>query len=212
VVNLTTDGDLIRSSGLLSEPDALLFDLVRGLLARSDVDRLLVSVTSPWTLLTELFTVRGAGTLLKRGTEILRHEDYASIDQSRLKDLLESSFRRPLLPGFLQRKPLAVYLQPDYRGAAILEPSRVGPLLSKFAVDPVAQGEGMGRDLWQRIVRGFPSLVWRARRDNPINSFYVTECDGMARAAKWQVFWRRVELTRVAAVVDELVALPQDFG
>ena len=211
VVNLMTDGALLRSSGTLSETDAVLLDMVWGLLARDDVERLLVNVTSPWTLLSELFTVRGAGTLLKRGTAIERHEDYALLDLARLTGLLQSSFRRSLRSEFFERRPLAVYLQPDYRAAAIVEPSTVGPLLSKFAVDPVAQGEGMGRDLWQKMALDFGTLVWRARKNNPINAFYLAECDGMVRTDRWQVFWRRIEPAQVPVAVNDLVARPEDF-
>ena len=211
VINLTTDAAALRASGLLDREDTELLERVEAVLYRSDLGRLLVNVTSPLTVLTDLFTVRGAGTLVKRGTTIERHEDYGSVDLPRLRCLLEVSFRRALASDFFARAPLAVYLQPDYRGAAIVEPSRVGPLLSKFAVDPVAQGEGMGRDLWQALVRDFPSLIWRARVDNPINGFYASECDGMLRSERWQLFWRRVRPCNVPEVVAELTERPGDF-
>jgi acetylglutamate kinase len=211
VINLMTDAIPLRESRLLGDEDSQLLERVEGILRRADLGRLLVNVTSPLTMLTDLFTVRGAGTLIKRGTTIERHKDYGTVDLPRLRGLLEASFGRPLMSGFFARAPLAVYLQPDYRGAAIVEPSPAGPLLSKFAVDPVAQGEGMGRDLWQALVRDFDCLLWRARLDNPINGFYLSECDGMLRTERWQLFWRRVPPSRVAEVAAELTGRPGDF-
>lgn len=211
IINITSDGDALERRSLLDDEDLELFVRVRGLLCREDAAHVLVNVTSPLTLLTELFTVRGAGTLVKRGTTIERHGSYAEVDCVRLKRLLESSFRRSLRPEFFERPPLAVYVEPQYRGAAIVEPSEVGPLLSKFAVDPVAQGEGMGRDLWQAMVRDFEAFIWRARAGNPINAFYTEECDGMIRTATWHVFWRKFGPEHVARVVAELLGRPPDF-
>ncbi|MBN1607112.1 MAG: hypothetical protein JW940_10800 [Polyangiaceae bacterium] len=212
IINLSSDADALQKRSVLDEEDLELFVRVRELLCHEDASHVLVNVTSPLTLLTELFTVRGAGTLVKRGTTIERHGSYGEVDRVRLTTLLESSFRRSLRPEFFDRPPLAVYVEPHYRGAAIVEPCDVGPLLSKFAVDPVAQGEGMGRDLWQAIVREFDTLVWRARPGNPINAFYLTQCDGMVRTATWQVFWRRLGPEHIARVVEELLGRPHDFA
>jgi hypothetical protein len=117
---------------------------------------LLVSVTSPLNLLKELFTVKGAGTLIKAGTEIQRRDAYTEQDVARLRPLLEESFGRTLSPDFFERRPLAVYIEASYRGAAILHAATPAPYLSKFAVLPEAQGEGIGHDLWHAIERDFP--------------------------------------------------------
>jgi GNAT superfamily N-acetyltransferase len=212
IINLSSDADALQKRSVLDEEDLELFARVRDLLGREDAGQVLVNVTSPLTLLTELFTVRGAGTLVKRGTTIERHGSYGEVDCGRLKTLLESSFRRSLRPAFFDRPPLAVYVEPQYRGAAIVEPSGVGPLLSKFAVDPVAQGEGMGRDLWQAMIHDFDALIWRARPNNPINAFYIAQCDGMVRTQSWHVFWRKLGPEHAARVVEELVGRAHDFA
>jgi acetylglutamate synthase len=94
---------------------------------------------------------------------------------------------------------------------AILEPSPVAPYLSKFAVEPVAQGEGIGQDLWQAITRQYRSLVWRSRPANPIRSWYANVCHGMLRLADWHVFWRGLEPEQVAGAVVEARSRPNDF-
>jgi bifunctional N-acetylglutamate synthase/kinase len=75
----------------------------------------------------------------------------------------------------------------------------------------VAQGEGMGRDIWQAMVLDQPSVIWRARSKNPICSWYAWQCDGMVRRGYWTVYWRGVEPDRIPEVVELMLARPDDF-
>ncbi len=211
IINLRTDFELLAKRELLPADDLELLNGVRSLLESGWVASLQTSVTAPLALLRELFTVRGAGTLIKRGTPIAHTESYADIDQERLRVLLEMSFEKPLAADFFGHPLTALYYEPEYRAAAIIEPSPVAPVLSKFAVDPIAQGEGMGRDIWQAFAREYPRFIWRARTNNPICSWYAWQCDGLVRAGKWTVYWRGVEASDVPAVVAEMLARPEDF-
>ena len=165
VVNLRSAAKLLLS--LLGKSDARLLAHVQGLLAHAEPARLVVSITTPLDLLRELFTVKGAGTLVKRGSAIERHEGYDAIDRERLTGLLSASFGHSLHPRFFDKQPLAVYVEQEFRGAAVVHPGHGAPYLSKFAVEPLAQGEGVGRDLWQALSRDFPQLYWRTRIGNP---------------------------------------------
>jgi acetylglutamate kinase len=117
-----------------------------------------------------------------------------------------------LRPEFWQREPLAIYLEKSYRGVAILEPASVAPYLTKFAVEPLARGEGLGQDIWQALTREQRSLVWRSRISNPIARWYAGVCDGMMRVDGWQVFWRGISSTDVPRAIEEAVAKPHDFA
>ncbi|HEX7672397.1 MAG TPA: hypothetical protein VF395_22540, partial [Polyangiaceae bacterium] len=152
------------------------------------------------------------GTLVKRGTAIERHESYETVDVPRLALLLESSFGKKLLPEFFERAPLAVYLEENYRAAAIIVAGPLAPYLTKFAVDRVAQGEGMGRDLWEAIARDHKALFWRGRMENPIASWYTSLCDGMMKVRGWTVYFRGISEADVASVVRDAVERPEDFG
>jgi hypothetical protein len=210
VINLRTDYEMLERSHALEAEDEALLGGVKTFL-ESVGSSLQVNVTAPLTLLRELFTVRGAGTLIKRGTPIHKVTNFSELDRNRLRGLLESSFSRSLVPDFFQRPLLSAYFEPSYRAAAILEPSPVASVLSKFAVDPVAQGEGMGRDIWQAFVREHPRMIWRARTNNPICSWYTWQCDGLSRQGHWTVYWRGVEASAVPAVVEEMLNRPEDF-
>jgi bifunctional N-acetylglutamate synthase/kinase len=173
---------------------------------------MLASVTSPLNLLKELFTVKGAGTLIKLGSAVARHGSYAELDVERLRRLLEASFGRALDAQFFEHPPLAVYVEAEYRGAAVVCASTPVPYLSKFAVEPEAQGEGMGRDLWEAISRDYPALYWRGRAENPIASWYASVCDGMVRLPEWNVYWRGVEIARIPEIIEAARARPPDFA
>jgi acetylglutamate kinase len=162
-------------------------------------------------LLRELFTVKGAGTLLRKGVRIERHLDHRSLDRPRLLALLASSFGKPPAPSVLERPLRALYLEEAYRGAALVADSPLGPYLSKFAVTREAQGEGIGQDLWNALSADCPSLFWRARRDNPIRAWYERQCDGRYDSGPWTVYVRGLPHAQLPAAVDFALAQPVDF-
>lgn len=172
---------------------------------------LLVTITSPLSLLHELFTVKGAGTLLRRGARIQRHEGLAGVDMVRLQAMLESSFGKPLRPSALGREFDAVYIEERYRGAALVMNTRLGSYLSKFAVTREAQGEGLGRDLWQALIAQHPVLFWRARSNNAIRSWYEKQCDGRVRAREWTVYFKGLAPERIPEAIGHALAQPLDF-
>jgi len=211
VINLRAEFDLFRQRQLLSAEDMALLQDLQAVYERVTTPSLVFNVTGPFDVLKELFTVKGAGTVVRRGTSIAKVQRYADLDQARLQRLIESSFGRSLSPQMFSRPLLAAYIAPEYHGAAVLEPSPIAAILSKFVVDPVAQGEGMGRDIWQAMILEQPSVIWRARSKNPICSWYAWQCDGMVRRGYWTVYWRGVEPDQVQAVVDLMLSRPEDL-
>lgn len=210
IINLTTDRARI-SPGMLSKRDTELLASSDRLIELAEPNPLLISITSPLNLLKELFTVKGAGTLVKRGSAVERHTSYSTLDVARLKRLLEMAFGKELSPSFFELPPLAVYVDPSYRGAAIVHDAYPVPYLSKFAVLPEAQGEGIGRDIWDVLVRHHAELYWRSRIDNPIASWYLSVCDGMVRRAAWQVYFRGIPVELIPEAVAQAEARSADF-
>jgi GNAT superfamily N-acetyltransferase len=211
IINLTTERDRI-APGTLSKRDTELLSASDRLIQLAEPNPLLISITSPLNLLKELFTVKGAGTLIKRGSTVERHTSYATLDVVRLRQLLETSFGKELSPGFFDLPPLAVYVDASYRGAAIVHDAYPAPYLSKFAVQPEAQGEGIGRDIWEVLVRHHAELFWRSRADNPIASWYLSVCDGMVRRASWQVYFRGIPVELIPEAVNQAEARGADFS
>ncbi|HEY0469222.1 MAG TPA: hypothetical protein VGC79_33750 [Polyangiaceae bacterium] len=212
IINLRTDRAGIVAGKILPKRDSELLAAAERLIDLSQPTPILASITSPLNLLKELFTVKGAGTLIKIGSAVSRHRSYVNLDTQRLRRLLEASFGRTLDDEFFERTPLAVYVEEEYRGAAVVAHGSPVPYLSKFAVEPEAQGEGMGRDLWQAISRDYPALYWRGRADNPIASWYASVCDGMMRLPEWNVYWRGIETRQIPDVIEAARAHRADFA
>jgi acetylglutamate synthase len=149
-----------------------------------------VSITRPAELAKELFTHKGSGTLVRRGERVLRFDGWEGVDQARLRGLVESSFGRRLLPDYFERtRPLRVYVSENYRAALVITEEDGIPYLDKFAVLDDAQGEGLGRAVWQVMRDETPRLFWRSRHGNSVNAFYYAESDGCLKQAQWTVFW-----------------------
>lgn len=149
-----------------------------------------VSITRPAELAKELFTHKGSGTLVRRGERVQQADAWNELDLPRLRRLIESAFGRRLVADYFERTRLhRAYVSESYRAAVILTREDAGPYLDKFAVLDDAQGEGLGRAVWQLMREQNPELFWRSRHGNPANAFYHSESDGCIRRQQWRVFW-----------------------
>jgi bifunctional N-acetylglutamate synthase/kinase len=169
-----------------------------------------VSITSPDHLAKELFTHRGAGTLVRVGERIDRHDDFAAIDTVRLRALLEACFGRQLDDQyFTAKKPYAVYLADSYRATAIFTREEAMPYLDKFATTAEAQGEGIGGSIWKRIRRDIPRFFWRSRAANPVNDWYADKADGSYKTDTWAVYWCGTHsFPEIQACIERALAIP----
>jgi bifunctional N-acetylglutamate synthase/kinase len=212
MIDLTTEASSIGPS--LPEPQAALLRQI-GRIVEAVPHAMTVSVTSPLDLLRELFTVKGAGTLVRRGCVVESFAGWDGLDRSRLVALIEDAFGKALVSQFTERSFLRAYVADDYRGAAVVTDTELGPYLSKFAVTTVARGEGVGRDLWRHLTTAFPRLFWRSRADNPITSWYREQCDGLQRIAiadrPWVVLWRGLPPDDLAAAIRYCQLAAADF-
>lgn len=163
-----------------------------------------LSITRPDEMAKELFTHRGSGTLVRRGERILEFDSWDDVDRPRLAELVSSSFGRKLSADYFETTvPHAVYVSEHYRAAIVLVKHGGRIYMDKFAVIEEAQGEGLGRALWDLMRSQNPTLFWRSRRRNPINEFYFAHSDGAVKVDDWAVFWIGLtEWNEVHAVVE----------
>jgi GNAT superfamily N-acetyltransferase len=209
LVNLTTDVPSLLASKELSRKERALVDESKKLIDGVQ-HRLSIAITSPLNMFRELFTIKGAGTLLRRGSLIERRR-FAELDRERLRALLTRSFGRPPVDDFFGRDIAWGYVEEHYRGAALVHETHFGAYLSKFAVDAEAQGEGIGRDLWQALAADYARIFWRARPANPIGAWYTKLCDGLMRFPEWHVYWKGLPPPDVAPAVQWALAQPVDL-
>ncbi|NJD18190.1 MAG: acetylglutamate kinase [Gemmatimonadetes bacterium] len=149
-----------------------------------------LSITTPDEMAKELFTHRGSGTLVRRGEQIWSFPGWDGVDLERLRALIESSFGRRLADDYFETtEPLMVYVSEHYRAAIILLEHGELAYMDKYAVIEEAQGEGLGRAMWDAMREDNPQLFWRSRRGNAINEFYFANAEGARKEPDWTVFW-----------------------
>ena len=189
-INLSTEYEHLMAQPWVSGGMRLkleqIADLLRDLPLASSV-----SITRPSELAKELFTHKGSGTLVRRGEKVLRFESWDGVDKGRMRALIDSSFApRRLAADYFERiRPYRIYVSENYRTAMILTLEDELPYLDKFAVLEDAQGEGLGRAVWQVMRAENPKLFWRSRHGNRINAFYHEQSDGCFKAPMFKVFW-----------------------
>ena len=149
-----------------------------------------VSITSVDNLARELFTHRGAGTLIRVGEEILEHDEFNAELREKASKLLEQSFSRKLRGNYFDDLPLECILGSESNGAMAIVLKGVDgiPYLDKFAVTPEAQGAGLGAAVWQALIHRCPRLYWRSRTDNPVIAWYFDQADASFTEDKWVTF------------------------
>ena len=188
-INLSTDYERLLAQPWINGGMRLKIEQIADLLDALPLTSS-VSITRPAELAKELFTHKGSGTLVRRGEKVLRFDDWRGVDRQRLRVLIESSFGRALAADYFERvRPCRVYVSENYRAAMILTAEGEPTYLDKFAVLDAAQGEGLGRAVWQVMRAENPRLFWRSRHGNPINPFYYAESDGSYKQPRWKVFW-----------------------
>jgi len=188
-INLSTEYEHLMAQPWVSGGMRLKLQQIKDLLDRLPLTSS-VSITRPAELAKELFTHKGSGTLVRRGERVQRATSWDELDLERMRRLIESAFGRRLLPDYFERtRLLRAYVSENYRAALILTEESGFPYLDKFAVLDEAQGEGLGRAVWQVMREETPQLFWRSRHGNPVNPFYYAESDGCIKQPQWKVFW-----------------------
>jgi bifunctional N-acetylglutamate synthase/kinase len=197
-INLSTEFEHLMAQPWINGGMRLKIEQIADLLADLPLTSS-VSITRPSELAKELFTHKGSGTLVRRGEKVLRFDSWDGVDLARMRELIESSFGRTLVPDYFERtRPMRIYVSENYRAAMILTMEHAGneqglPYLDKFAVLDDAQGEGLGRAVWQVMREENPRLFWRSRHGNPVNPFYYAESDGCIKQPRWKVFWYGID-------------------
>ena len=193
-VSLTNDYEALMKQPWIHSGMRLKLQQINEMLQRLPDDTS-VSITSAAHLTRELFTYRGAGTLVRKGELIRVFEapDTGTLDA--VNKVVEQSFQRTLRDDwFVSLKEPLVLLSETGRAAAVISKGVNGlPYLDKFVVTSEAQGEGLGAAIWQVVRARYPALYWRSRNTNPVTPWYFQQADSSNRSGQWVVFTIGVE-------------------
>ncbi len=162
--------------------------------------KLSVSITAASELGKELFTHKGKGTFICMGENINHHQIIGSTVKLKLISLLENTFGKKLKADFLDEIKLkSIFISESGQALALVTEGHNGTAyLNKFAVTPQAQGQGLGKAIWQHMLSVYPQLYWRSRSNNKINAWYYKQADCSYKKDDWIVF--TTGMTIVAAL------------
>jgi len=206
-VSLTNDYEALMQQPWLHSGMRLKLQQINEMLQQLPDDTS-VSITSAAHLTRELFTYRGAGTLVRKGEAINVFEQADEKTLLKAKKLVEHSFKRELRDDWFGglNEPL-ILLSETGRAAAVIIMGVDGlPYLDKFTVTSEAQGEGLGAAIWQVVRARYPALYWRSRYTNPVTPWYFQQADSSNRSGQWVVFTIGIEeaAQRERCVADSL--------
>lgn len=163
-----------------------------------------VVITNPKNLIKELFTIKGGGTYIKYHT-INQTSDVNSIDKEKVKWTLEDAFDKTLVEDYFENGIKEVFYEKEYEGVAIINEINGMPYLDKFAVAKSYQGTGLGKSLWDRVIKEYPKLIWRSSADNSINTFYTKLCDGVIKNCEWNFYWKNLSNNEIMSTIDLVI-------
>lgn len=167
-----------------------------------------ISITKPSELLLELLTDEGSGTFVGKGQKIITAHSTAEIFEN-LSGVIQEVFGKSLPEGYEARPMKRVYFTKDLLAFGIVTSLADGtPYLDKLAVSPQLQGRGIGQNLWYRITKDYPAIVWRSHVDNRYATWYHRHADIMKRSGEWILFGRGVNFARLEALEEELIGIP----
>lgn len=203
-MNLSSDEDQSHITGGMQLKVKEIKDLLEA------VPDCAVVITSAEDILKELFTISGRGTFIKNHN-ICSTGDKNKIDKPKLKNLIENSFEKKLADSYFDEDMTEIIYEKNYDGAAIIKTINSIPYLDKFAVSKACQGTGLGKSIWAEVVSKYPRMILRAAKDNPANSFYYRNCEGMVKKSEWNIYWNNIRddelFSAIEAVEEKKVTL-----
>lgn len=210
IVNLRSDYDVLLNEERLDAIDQTLLKQSNQIV-KNCTHKVFVSIVSPNNLMRELFTVKGAGTLIQMGSMIKEYVGVEQLDPASLKRLLQMSFGAPVVDDLFEREFSKVYVEENYMGAALVKDYEGMTYLSKFAVGTEARGLGIGRDIWMALIKDHKKLFWRCNPDKFISNWYVKQCDGMQKTKEWNVYWIGLAPHEIGPALEFALNQPVDF-
>ncbi|CAM4705117.1 N-acetylglutamate synthase, mitochondrial [Caretta caretta] len=216
-VNLPADLDLVTKAQWVGHKEQQQVRVIVDLLSCLPYEASAV-ITSAGTLLSEIFSNKGSGTLFRNAERMLRAERLEELDQQRLVSLINTSFGKTLRGDYLasiRPRLHSIYFSEGYNAAAIItkEPVLGGmPYLDKFVVSSTKKSQGSGQMLWECIRQDLRTLFWRSRVTNPINPWYFKHSDGSFTNHQWIFFWFGLSDIRDSyELVNHAKSIPDSF-
>ncbi|THH29320.1 hypothetical protein EUX98_g4861 [Antrodiella citrinella] len=164
--------------------------------------KLKLPVISADSLQRELFTDSGAGTLIRRGYKLYKHDSVESIGADRLRQVIHD--RDPdVLSGdqsvtgvfnSLKKAPFVIYGdEPMDVVAIVTKPEGETPVMTKLLASRSGVLNGIVDNVFNSIKKDNKRLFWTARADDENRAWHFERADGSFTRAGRSLFWYGVQ-------------------
>ena len=149
-----------------------------------------------------------------------KYATFDEVNQPKFKALLENAFGKVLIKDYFSyAMPSTIIIMKEvkkdgeeYLGAIVAE--TIGNdvhYLDKIAIAKNHQGNGIGKKLWEHFAARSQKMVWRAKENNPINDFYLKNCEGLQKVHGWIIYWKGLTSTELREAIAYAVAKKATF-
>ncbi|MFN3604784.1 MAG: hypothetical protein ACK4UJ_08750 [Leptonema sp. (in: bacteria)] len=171
-----------------------------------------ISITSPFMLLKELFTIKGSGTLIRKPSKILHYTKEEVSDELffKIRTIIEECFQKKVKDQALENFT-EVFLDSEQKSLILLEKKEFGYYLSKFAVSIETRGKGIAQDLWDELQKYNYPLFWKTNQKNSIKKWYEKISDGFFKLNPYFVYWKNISYRDIPKIIDYIQERGSDF-
>lgn len=171
-----------------------------------------ISITSPFMLLKELFTVKGSGTLIRKPSQIrhIKREEVTNELLIKIQTIIENCFQKKVKQKAFQNFT-DIFIDAEEKSLILLEKKEFGYYLSKFAVTLEARGRGVAQDLWNELQKRNFSLFWKTNQKNSIKKWYEKISDGFYKLDPYLIFWKNIFYKDIPKIIDFIRERGSDF-
>ncbi|KAI9688168.1 MAG: Protein arg-6, mitochondrial [Bathelium mastoideum] len=177
-----------------------------------------VAIIHPDNLEKELFTHKGAGTLLRRGDKLhttTSVSDFPDVQQLRsvLKRNREGADAEAVLDRFLKQmesRPFKAYWDERMEALAVVLPPLQGSSLAQLATYTITKAawlSNLADNIFQNLKRDFSKLFWTVKQDDENLGWFFDQAEGSLNNGKGDVlFWYGIDNA------EEVRALMTEFS
>ena len=147
-----------------------------------------VAIISPDTLQRELFTDSGAGTLIRRGYKLYKHDSLDAVGTDRLREVFQTrdpeitSGEKSVAEVFSEIKSGGAYTvygdEPLDVVAVVRHPEGEVPVLTKLVTSRNGVLNAVLDNVWNSIRKDHRRLFWTAKIDDDNKAWHFERADG----------------------------------